>query len=290
MRYDAIGRLLTVGAMCAASCVCADETGIRTISAGSGKLTISLGKVEPYAKYRLRFEAKNDGPFTLEKNAQVAEGFYERKRELHGLKLPGWEIRALDDKDNLVNLGFDRCGALAKIISSEWQTYAEDFYTSGAARSINLLFWPEASGLQVRNVTFERLCERNLVVNGDFQCGRYGHAGYGGSQIRFEPAGEGLVMRFEGRLFPDAIPVEPGRSYRFESAYVGKPAREPVIMLAFRDKDGKELSSRTEHVKVTSNGCSRVATAPDKARYFCYSLNDNIPGLFFRYFRVFTCE
>ncbi len=220
-----------------------------------------------WRKVKLQFRAKVNGLNTVENNP-----LQEILPEMSTLSVFRLSIAGADKKPVFKRgSGYPLRGF---IDSGNWREYGQIFYLRPGESNITLSIVPrdEVSGIQLNNIRLYVIDEPEIAINSDRTCRYSGIA-------RFERAGraeEDINGNWQVNTMPngnvqlEALPVEPGKKYRFAVTWNKSSGTDNRIRchMTFRDKDGNKLNDYVWY-------CDRKKAEKNKDDFL--SINEFIP-------------
>lgn len=249
-----------------------------------------FSEVKPNGRYILSFTARNEGPDSLENNAQLSEAFYDKRREMHGLKLPGWGI-TFTDRD-LKGVPANLSSFHRVVLSSRDELQRDVFFAPNRAANVRIRFENPTrdATFYIKDVELSPYIEKTVNINADFALGERSFSGFSqicGSSPRLRKTKAGNFLDVDGYTFIDTTPVVAGRVYRFEAQLEKKVPRNPSVNLSFRDERGNGIADSGGLVWITEEDKPTVRdfTAPPKAVSVSAMIN-GAPGVSFKFIRL----
>ena len=246
--------------------------------------------VEPSGRYLLSFTARSEGPDTLENNAQLGEAFYDKRREAHGLRLPGWEVGFADADGKGLAAGI--CSFHRVVLSGKDTRFRDVFFAQARAARARIRFENPTKDmtLVVSDVTLTPHREPTANINADFSLGERCLSGYSTTYAghpRIQKTADGFVMALDDYAFADPIPVVGGRTYRLEAAMANNVPKNPKIGVSYMDAQGKGIGDSGGLLWVTKAGekFAHDYPAPPNAVRMVLFIH-GAPGVRYKYVRV----
>ena len=247
-------------------------------------------EVKPGSICHLAFRAKIDGEMTVEKNRQLAEAFYDIKRETRGLRWPRWHVTfSFPSGKTAKNGGTGQYWN--SIISGQWRKYDDLFQIPRGCTKVSVSFSnpSKIDALVFEPPTVEPVKTPYVNQNPDFAYGRCCHAGYSlgwfGTTVRMKRTAEGKqYMHVADWTSMDGFLVEPNHRYEVDIALMPWVKVGSVNNVTFSDAAGKKVpkSEGTLIAKAKTLGGKDVFIAPANAERMSILLR----GTDYKYIRV----
>lgn len=249
-----------------------------------------FSEVKPNERYILSFTARNEGPDSLENNAQLSEAFYDKRREMHGLRLPGWGI-TFTDRD-LKGVPANLSSFHRVVLSSRDELQRDVFFAPNRAANVRIRFENPTrdATFYIKDVKLSPYIEKTVNINADFALGERSFSGFSpicGGSPRLRKTKAGNFLDVDSYTFIDTTPVVAGRTYRLETQLEKKVPRNPNIKLFFLDENGRVVADSGGLVWITDADKPTVRDfqAPLKAATIGAMIN-GAPGVSFKFIRL----
>lgn len=199
------------------------------------QVTLEPVTVTPGRKYKLAFNGRVDGDFTVEHNDRA----HILTLQSNGRRTAAYEILFYDMDEEILRRS--SYGGNGFLLTADWHEYVNVFDVPPEAATLSVRFEPRGRAIEIREVRLGAADAATINRNPDF---RYGELNYSG----WRPAREGrLYRRPDGRTvfvpgyggMSPLFPLRDDSTYRLEAKGLGGR-----VTLIYYGREGNRMASR----------------------------------------------